>query len=1369
MAKYERHTIEKFGGLNTQVDARLIEDNQAADMTNLHQVTEGSLDARQGCIGYDLTVPGSIPTTVPAPASSLSFAAKPFAAILTHEYITDAGIPGVGFPGIETVPGNYEILVANIDNANPSTAAIIFVINCATNQVITWFEKFLDIDGATQTALVNEANPVVKAVNFHGRAYLPLWNNQELQVWIENGTWYCKRTVLPDLDVNLIEVDARVGAGQENNPTGGISAPLVLTAWQPQKTIAPQTQSVPVSNAQWLPNGNKPIICRADFAYNTEYVDVAKDPIPDPTLPPQVVKQINVNYFPRKSPNVSTANANIPQFDYQSPKDIKYTPPNQTQDYQTNMYKDQRAVDFPYGAWDYRFVCDLGNGQYTNTSGALSVGNLLFSALQSNNASDLHSSFNTPIYDEPVSGLSGSTLVSSTGTTLTVQTGDGAKFPAIPPPGGSTLPVAIGGFIVEISGTTTNHSGDDGVMTIYTRCTNITGDVLTIDALPTYFSFVDATVQTPVFAAGATVKAYYGKTSEATPASSFLTGSAAILSALKKQIYLSSYIHATDDAYITAYDTIDDTIGSFLQIQIGGASDGSGHPINHWQQDFSNYAPNCGNNFPAPCIYGTGGLVDANNVLRRYLGMTIDMRSGSGNNASGTPYSAYPGLIDGSNHNAAYYNIPNVVRVTRQVDDLLQALNPSTAAGLDYLFINGFYDWEFMRNVSELQGAGLSVWLEWYDQNNNPFGAFIKDIYSMRKLLPATRMLWDWQLSQTIPTSIIFNAPRIALKIPSANVPAGTQNVLIFRTLNSLDPAYSSEQMALVATVPYSGSGDFYYFDQIKDTDLDFGNTGSTPQNYEGLRFGIAENYIESQNEVLWRGYTKEFYQPLTSRGVIQNTVDAINPENTTCRLIKIQVTGTPVNSFGSGATPLYKSVWRDSNSILSVPESLTLLQGNYSSGNFIVVGYFMPMQYQAALPYLDIYRSDDSGATYHLIKTLETGTGGVLGGDGGYLFDDNLALGAQYNGSATKSQKQTIVDPEGIRYSDPAQPNFITSLNLVDMKRGDGDPISGLQLANSNVYVAKTHKIGQLLHDIGTSSPGVARVEWLSNDYGCIAPCTMREYNGTLVYLSSQGLIATESARFFNIDKDIKNDIQAYIKNNVADRPLFQGFMAPRYNEYVLVLNTAASETATAYPIKLDPRLFADPESRKDYSIGKFVYPNRKMFMLRSDNQVVSALIKNPGASGAYKILGVVAEDQDNIFYDYVYAANSAANTYFNVAWSGRKVMGSRQLMTSNHIHRVKWSRLLAQHRQLAALSLIPLEYTLMLANAGAAPGNVTSDTTRYHFATPDDTTFLDELRFIHEDACRGLWFQPTLACAAYYFRLMSLDIAYHTERIDA
>ena len=423
----------------------------------------------------------------------------------------------------------------------------------------------------------------------------------------------------------------------------------------------------------------------------------------------------------------------------------------------------------------------------------------------------------------------------------------------------------------------------------------------------------------------------------------------------------------------------------------------------------------------------------------------------------------------------------------------------------------------------------------------------------------AERFIGIEQMTSYFPSSLLFKAPRIGIKVEADEVPTRAKRLLIFRSKSSHSNDFQANEYGLVDTVTierddngrakttkyineagveesYDG---IYYFDKIIDDKIDWSQNA---EKYEGLRKELKSRFNMTINERTYFANYVEEYQPIAPRkfddrdeeSEIQNTYyeifDSTNDDGYTADVV-LEYAWCYVDLAG------IKSPMVEMGEVIyagGAPEKTPR----------VVVLYFMPSIFDNYISKLIVYRRRDvDGDNWYKI-------GEVKVEDEGVFVDDNIS-----NGEIFDCDETNIVDyRDAIRWSEPYRPDWIKADSYYPIKAGDGENIMGLQKNYGNIVVFKETTCHRLT--VQGSIPPISRVDELASNIGLIAPNAIVDVNDTLFFLSWKGFMMWDNNIFKNIDASYDDELQTIInKYKTRDREIRDASCGynPYYNEVYL------------------------------------------------------------------------------------------------------------------------------------------------------------------------------------------------------------------------
>lgn len=424
----------------------------------------------------------------------------------------------------------------------------------------------------------------------------------------------------------------------------------------------------------------------------------------------------------------------------------------------------------------------------------------------------------------------------------------------------------------------------------------------------------------------------------------------------------------------------------------------------------------------------------------------------------------------------------------------------------------------------------------------------------------AQRFMGVEQLTAYFPSSLVFDAPRVGIRIDNADIPAKAKRLLIFRTRSSHSNDWQPNQYGLVDAVDIGrvqegddegkalsdvpGEGDylgFYYFDKVKDAALDF---SYNVLDYEGLRKPIKSRFNMPLNERVYYFNFIEEYQPLTPRKFEYNE----ELEHLT-QITNISAEVYPSegdSGFAAGETVYYKIVYKDATGIVSQVAASAGIEIAETLGT--VVLYFLPSGYDDTIDAFDIYRSLD-GVDYKYIGVVEHE-------DEGIFVDDNTAIATKLLGSTDPVVAERN---SGVRWSEPYAPDWIKADSYDQYNAGDGKHITGVMSVMGSIIVFKeTSMYRQYIQ--GQDIPFTRRDE-ISPILGLVAPHAKYLHNNYAYFLTHQGVYIYDNNFPKKIDTQIEEELRFVLFENEPNeiRDASMGYN-PRYD--MLYLNVPMLRT---------------------------------------------------------------------------------------------------------------------------------------------------------------------------------------------------------------
>lgn len=424
------------------------------------------------------------------------------------------------------------------------------------------------------------------------------------------------------------------------------------------------------------------------------------------------------------------------------------------------------------------------------------------------------------------------------------------------------------------------------------------------------------------------------------------------------------------------------------------------------------------------------------------------------------------------------------------------------------------------------------------------------------------------QLTSFVPSSLLFRAPHIKLRVEASKIPPRAKKLLIFRTVASHDNNWSPTNFGKVKEVDVSlnhesGGEDFLdleFLDDVSDKDLDF---SLTPSEFQGLTHPLKSRFNIPINEVMYYGNITETYQPpaLRSRKSSANAGQIVyweTGESQSRTLLNNNTSWTRIGQVQAGTSRdvIYALLGKDASGIYASPafigadsENLTTMHVN---GTEAIVLINCP-QPSGLIDEVEVWRGTYTDKyKWELIGSIDKGMEGIFA-------DINLKGLREWDGALNEDTGLIAVTafqediPSGLRCSEPYQPNFIKLTNLYPVRHGDGDIITGLEQVAGNLIVFKERSMHRIA--IQSSNPPFSRIDEISNRIGCIAPNTVISINGEIYFLSWGGFYKFNNNVPMKADGDFWAELEQRINN-----------FAEVNDKYGNPRNPAVRDASTAY-----------------------------------------------------------------------------------------------------------------------------------------------------------------------------------------------------------
>lgn len=417
----------------------------------------------------------------------------------------------------------------------------------------------------------------------------------------------------------------------------------------------------------------------------------------------------------------------------------------------------------------------------------------------------------------------------------------------------------------------------------------------------------------------------------------------------------------------------------------------------------------------------------------------------------------------------------------------------------------------------------------------------------------ADRFIGVEQLTSYFPSSLLFKAPRIAHKIKAEDIPLKAKKLLVFRTKsshsNDWDPnTYGlveeveikrDSQYNVITDMPEGGQyAGLYFFDDIKDDDLDF---GMDVLEFEGLRTQLKSAYNIALNERMYYLNFEESFQPMEPRkGQRDEAIATGTFRNTNMASFD----STDETGFDSPKTLRYRYLYefkaQDGAAVLSDYKDAGQISVDGTSTPKVVVLFYLPSQYDASIERLKVYRETDHDGHFYYIGEVKPEDEGV--------FVDNALV----DGPELEEIKADVQNYEsGMRWSEPYRPDWIKSDSFAEYKSGDGKQITGVDSQYGNLVIFKETSIHRTAVQ-GQDVP-ISRTDEITPEIGLIAPLAKINVNNMLYFLSWKGLMAYDNNVLQPLDATFQDELQ-FVMRNAGDsiRDASCGYNS-RYSEIYL------------------------------------------------------------------------------------------------------------------------------------------------------------------------------------------------------------------------
>lgn len=423
--------------------------------------------------------------------------------------------------------------------------------------------------------------------------------------------------------------------------------------------------------------------------------------------------------------------------------------------------------------------------------------------------------------------------------------------------------------------------------------------------------------------------------------------------------------------------------------------------------------------------------------------------------------------------------------------------------------------------------------------------------------LDGDRLLAIEQLTSYFPSSLLFGSPRVMLRIAAANIPPRAKRLMIFRTLASHDNKWQPTEFGLVDTVQVERDGSgvptaIAYFDEKKDNDVDFNDN---PNNYDGVVNQLKSRFVKPLAEKAWFANFTETYQPYAPKSFTEQNLQDVSEAaelkplpsatydfNALCKAMIVDDNQAAIDrgytTFFRGKYVQYMVAFKDVGGVYSQPRQAEFMDFSVGYGTkriaiaLVLSGY----PYTDGIDKYEVYRreSNDGVAWNKYAKVGE-----IKKEDEGVFVDTGVAARTGTWESyatdwATRGNPTMPPDvqkfEDSIAWSEPFSPGWIKYDSREGLKRGDGDPITGLEVLYGSLYVFKERSIFRVM--IKPGGRDILRIDQIADKFGCIAPNTIMTYNNLTYFLSWHGLMKYDGNVFSKADGSFANELDLRLKD---------------------------------------------------------------------------------------------------------------------------------------------------------------------------------------------------------------------------------------------
>lgn len=401
------------------------------------------------------------------------------------------------------------------------------------------------------------------------------------------------------------------------------------------------------------------------------------------------------------------------------------------------------------------------------------------------------------------------------------------------------------------------------------------------------------------------------------------------------------------------------------------------------------------------------------------------------------------------------------------------------------------------------------------------------------------------QLTSYFPSSLLFGAPRVKLKVKAENVPARAKRLMIFRTLASHDNNWVPEKFGLVKSVKVPRNittkdiEDIEFLDDVKDKDLDF---GLQLDEFQGLTHPLKSRFNLPLNETMYYANFLETYQPPAPRsgvevengGELTYYANGSTTDTHTTYSQNVMWTRLSSEDFTAAASRrvLYVLLNKDASGVYSQPAMVSANDEPIDVGVGQAICLVNAPQPSGLADEVEVWRGTEVGSLqykWELIGTIAKDMEGIF-------LDDNKEAIAQWEGTISEDTgiitvaADEVENPSGLRNSEPYQPSNTRLESLYSVRSGDGDQITGIEQLYGNLVVFKERSIHRIA--VQSTNPPYSRTDEISNRIGCIAPNTILSHNNDIYFLSWSGFYRYNNNVLQKADGDFWAELERRINN---------------------------------------------------------------------------------------------------------------------------------------------------------------------------------------------------------------------------------------------